>query len=94
MTRKKRYYTVAKGKKTGVFESWEACQKVAKVFYGAVFKSFTGKKEAGVWLKEHNDTAEKEKGLDNIESDENTVDIKDGENVKHCTDECKYERYV
>ena len=82
---------MAKGKKTGVFDSWEACQKVTKVFHGAVFKSFTGKKEAEVWLKEHKDTAEKEKGPKNLGSKENNVDIKDGENVKHCTDDCKYD---
>ena len=91
MTRKKRYYAMVKGKKTGIFDLQEACQKVIKGFHGAVFKSFTGKKEAEVWLKEHKDTAEKEKGLENLGSEENNVDIKDGENVKHCTDDCKYD---
>ena len=82
---------MAKGKKTGFFDLWEACQKVTDGFHGAVFKSFTRKKEAEVWLKEHKDTTEKEKGTENLESEENKVDIKDGENVKHCSDDCKYD---
>ena len=65
--------------------------RVTKGFHGAVFKSFTGKKEAEVWLKEHKDTVEKEKGLENLGSEENNVDIEEGENVKHCTDDCKYD---
>ena len=91
MTRKKRHCAVAKCKKTDVFDSWEACQKVTKGFHDAVFKSFTGKKEAEIWLKEHKDTGEKENRPENLESEENNVDIKDGENVKHCSDDCKYE---
>ena len=52
MVRKKRFYTVAKGLKTDIFESWEACQKTTKGFKGAEFKSFPEKIEAETWLKE------------------------------------------
>ena len=64
---------------------------MTKGFHGAVFISFTGKKEAEIWLKDHKDTAEKETGSENLESEENNVDIKDGENVRHCIDDCKYD---
>ena len=68
-----------------------SCQKVTKGFHCAVFKCFRGKKEAEVWLKEYKDTAEKEKGLEDLGSEKNYVDIKDRENVKHCTGDCKYD---
>lgn len=37
---KKKYYTVWKGHKQGVYESWADCQKQIKGFEGAVYKSF------------------------------------------------------
>jgi ribonuclease HI len=39
-TMKNKFYAVAKGRETGVFESWEACKKHVHKFTGAVFKSF------------------------------------------------------
>ncbi|MCF1190426.1 ribonuclease H family protein [Mangrovimonas sp. AS39] len=38
--KKKKYYTVWKGKHTGVFESWEDCKAQIKDFPGAIYKSF------------------------------------------------------
>ena len=55
-----------------------------------MFKSCTRKKEAEVWLKEHKDTAEIEKGLENLESEDNNVNIRDGD-MKHCNGDCKYD---
>lgn len=43
---KKKYYVVWKGKKTGVFSSWEATKKQVDGFIGAQYKSFTDKSEA------------------------------------------------
>lgn len=40
---KQKYYTVWKGHKTGVFESWNACQVQIKNFQGAQYKSFETK---------------------------------------------------
>ena len=34
------YYAVKKGRKTGIFESWEECQKQTNGFSGAEFKKF------------------------------------------------------
>lgn len=44
--KKKKYYTVWKGQKTGVFESWNACKAQIKDFQGAQYKSFTTAEEA------------------------------------------------
>ncbi len=38
--KKKKYYTVWKGHKTGVFETWNACKKQIKDYQGAQYKSF------------------------------------------------------
>lgn len=43
---KKKYYVVWKGKKTGVFSSWEMAKKQVDGFVGAQYKSFTDKSEA------------------------------------------------
>ncbi len=43
---KKKYYVVWKGKKTGVFESWEVVKKLVHNFEGAQYKAFADKKEA------------------------------------------------
>lgn len=46
MGNKKKYYVVWKGKKTGVFTSWDACKKQINGFEGAQYKSFIDKTEA------------------------------------------------
>ena len=38
--KKKKYYTVWKGHKTGVFETWKDCKTQIKDFQGAQYKSF------------------------------------------------------
>ena len=45
-----KYYAVAKGRKTGIFTSWDDCQDQVKGFSGAVFKSFSTEKEAKRFL--------------------------------------------
>lgn len=37
---KKKYYTVWKGHKRGIYDSWPECQKQIKGFEGAIYKSF------------------------------------------------------
>ncbi|MCL5127356.1 viroplasmin family protein [Algibacter sp. L4_22] len=41
MSKKKKYYTVWKGKKTGVFKKWNDCKAQITNFDGAQYKSFT-----------------------------------------------------
>lgn len=50
--KKKKYYTVWKGHKTGVFDSWEACKIQINDFKGAVYKSFPSLEMAEKALKE------------------------------------------
>lgn len=51
MSKKKKYYTVWKGHKTGVFESWNACKKQIKEYQGAQYKSFETLKAAKAALE-------------------------------------------
>ena len=46
----KKYYTVKVGRETGIFESWEECQKQIINFSGAVYKKFTDLKAAKDFL--------------------------------------------
>ena len=56
MSKKKKFYVVWKGKKTGVFTSWDACKKQINGFEGAQYKAFIDKKEAELALtKNYND---------------------------------------
>ncbi len=43
---KKKFYVIWKGKKTGVFTSWNTCKKHIENFKGAAYKSFTSREAA------------------------------------------------
>lgn len=43
---KQKYYVVWKGRRTGIFTTWAACEKQVNGFVGAQFKAFEGKVEA------------------------------------------------
>ena len=43
MAEKQKFYVVWKGRKTGVFSSWEACAAQVQGYTGAQFKSFTSR---------------------------------------------------
>ncbi len=47
---KKKYYAVRKGKKTGLFETWDECKMQVDGFSGAEYKSFPTKEEAEGYL--------------------------------------------
>ena len=49
--KKKKYYTVWKGHKTGVFETWNDCKAQTKDFEGAQYKSFLTFEAAKTALK-------------------------------------------
>ncbi len=51
MSKQKKYYVVWKGKKTGVFLTWEACKKQIDGFTGAQYKAFANKAEADTAVK-------------------------------------------
>ena len=58
----KKYYTVKVGRETGIFESWEECQKQIINFSGAVYKKFTDLKAAKDFLN----TKEEENSSDDL----------------------------
>jgi ribonuclease HI len=51
MAAKKKFYAVAAGRETGVFENWSDCEKQVKGFSGAKFKSFESLEEATAFVK-------------------------------------------
>lgn len=48
----KKYYAVVKGRKPGIFTSWQKCEEQVRGFSGAVFKSFNTRAEAEAALKQ------------------------------------------
>ncbi|HEX7620004.1 MAG TPA: ribonuclease H family protein [Anaerolineales bacterium] len=46
MTKISKFYVVWKGRKTGVFSSWDACAAQVQGFTGAQYKSFTSRRAA------------------------------------------------
>ena len=51
-----KYYAVKVGARTGVFTSWEECQKAVDGFSGAKFKKFRSLEEAERFVYEDNDS--------------------------------------
>ena len=47
----KKFYAVAKGRKTGIYDNWPEAKSQIDGFTGAVYKGFLSKKEAEEWLK-------------------------------------------
>ena len=43
---KKKYYAVKKGKRTGIFQSWEECKASVDGYPGAEYRGFATKAEA------------------------------------------------
>ena len=49
--KKKKYYTVWKGHKKGIYDTWNACKAQIKDYQGAQYKSFSTRNEAEKALK-------------------------------------------
>lgn len=45
-----KYYAIKKGRQTGIFDNWSACQEATKGFSNPEFKSFTSREEAEAYL--------------------------------------------
>jgi Predicted double-stranded RNA/RNA-DNA hybrid binding protein len=58
---KKNVYAVRKGVKTGIFISWEECEKQIKGFKGAEFKGFSSTKQAQEYLDDAEDRKEEQR---------------------------------
>ncbi|MGI1691688.1 viroplasmin family protein [Thermoanaerobacter uzonensis] len=48
----KKYYAVRKGRKIGIFETWEECKNSIEGYSGAEYKSFSNKEDAELYLEE------------------------------------------
>ncbi len=71
MSKKKKYYVVWKGEKTGVFTSWNVCKKQINGFDGAQYKAFIDKKEAETaFTKNYNDYKGKDTKKATLSSEE------------------------
>ena len=63
---KKFYYAVRKGRKEGIYNTWDQCNAQVKGYAGAQFKKFTSLEEAQAFMNPQ----EKELKLDSIPSEE------------------------
>lgn len=52
---KKKIYAVKKGKKTGLFQTWDACRAAVDGYPGAEYKSFFTREEAEAYLSKDSD---------------------------------------
>ena len=68
MAKKNNIYAVKKGIKTGIFTSWEECEKQVKGFKGAEFRAFSSPEDAYGYLKDKQDN-KKEYSSVNVSSD-------------------------
>lgn len=68
-----KFYAVANGRKSGVFETWNECQGQVNGFSGAIFKSFKSKEDAEKFLREKT-----KKDIDSVKIEP----INDGTDVK------------
>lgn len=67
---KNKVYAVKQGRKTGLFSTWNECEKQVKGYTGAKFKSFATEQEARSWLEGSTLATEKKSNV----SSESTAD--------------------
>ena len=65
-----KYYAVKKGRKTGIFTSWEECEKQVKGFASAKFCSFSSLELAKEYME--NDDTKKSRKTERTEKHEQT----------------------
>lgn len=53
MASKKRYYCIIRGRKQGIFTSWEETEQYVKGYKGALYKGFKTLEEAQQWIVEN-----------------------------------------
>jgi ribonuclease HI len=59
----KKYYAVKKGKKKGIYETWDACKEQVSGYGGAQYKSFTSILEAQAFIEDIREVKEVKHGL-------------------------------
>lgn len=53
MASKKRFYVVLKGRRCGIFQTWEETEQYVKGYKGAIYKGFKTLEEAQDWIVEN-----------------------------------------
>ena len=61
-----KFYAVKKGKKTGIFSTWDECKEQVTGFKGAVYKSFKTLSEAEAFLERNEEKKENIEGVDGV----------------------------
>jgi ribonuclease HI len=77
------YYSVHKGKKPGIYLTWNECKTQVNNFENAIFKKFSNKKDAEVFLKEGFGIGKKPKIIVRREND----DKKNNEKISNETED-------
>ena len=61
-----KFYAVRKGKKTGVFSTWDECKEQVTGFKGAIYKSFKTLEEAEEFVKGNEEKIENVEAVDGV----------------------------
>ena len=61
-----KFYAVKKGKKTGIFSTWDECKEQVTGFKGAVYKSFKTLSEAEAFLERNEEKIENIEKVDGV----------------------------
>ena len=61
-----KFYAVKKGKKTGIFSTWDECKEQVSGFKGAVYKSFKTLSEAEAFLERNEEKIENIEEVDGV----------------------------
>lgn len=74
----KKFYAVKKGRKVGVYESWEECKKQVDGYPGAIYKGFSSLDEANTFI-----TGEKNTFVKKGDSSKEYLDISEKEIIAY-----------
>jgi ribonuclease HI len=70
---KQKFYTVWRGRKTGIFTSWDDCRSQVHGFDGALYKSFASREEAEEALRSRPSFQPRKKSAVGSQSQENII---------------------
>lgn len=82
-----KFYAIKKGRKTGIFKTWEECKENTVNFSGAIFKSFKTEKEAleylGIEIEKNNYEKEKKTHKYHVDEEDIFKSISEGEMIAY-----------
>jgi len=65
----KKYYAVRKGKKTGIFTTWDECKQYVHGYPSASYKSFTNKQDAEAYMQGESASIEQTNEITKVDSE-------------------------